>query len=1077
MKKNQLFKLLLVVCMIVFAHVTYAQKAYFVTATKAYTVVPAAFGTVLPYNISQAISGQPILAKDASPNPTFCCDSTTLQNLSGRIAFIDRGTCNVVAQCYNAYKKGAKAVVIMGNTANPTAVVMPAGVGVFAAQAALIKIPCVSMSKIDADIIKAALPTLALMAQPNVDCATAFPITAGKTYSVDSINLQSQLIDPASSTAAVWFKYTPTADGTANVSSCGGGADTRLWILKGKDCNSLSLLSFNDDACKYGITDTSFFAQLYGGTAAARSVYVKGGESYYVVFDDANSSNPFSFEIQYNNTLPAIGQACSKAIDIPGVGTYTVDTLTGYGAKSPAIIVQGLYKYINAAKWYHYKPAKSGTVTVASCLGGTDTNLSIYKGDCDNLVLVAENDDECPLDAADTSKLAAKVSFTAIAGQDYFIEWDERWESKGFKFDVSFAAIAKIDATFRVDMKNQTVSPEGVYLAGEMNAWSNVATPMIKVGTTSVYEITIEIPANDTIEYKFLNGKNGWESITDKSCTIGNDKNRYVITGIGPVTAATVCFNACKFCAAPALVCQPNTLICDDFDKYKLGKLTGQATWWSTWDGTGNDGVVVDNLASASGYQCLKIDKSIQPDQDVVLDFGLKNKGKYQIRWKMFVPTGKNAYQNIQHTLTPHVWAIDLSFDDNGVGEITTGTTVHGSFAYVQNTWFEIVVDIDIEKNTASALINGKTISWAWNIGNSGTAAATSSSLAGMNFYPINAKHLNYVDDIQFIKFPDPKRKVTFTVDMANRVVSANGVHLAGNLQIAAGFPKDWDPSSILLTKVGATTKYSVTLDLPEGNYNYKFVNGNDWSLAGVQLSEQKITTACGTAGGDRIIDVKGVDFGVDYCFDKCYGCDEAKVTFNVDMSLQKTISANGVHIAGDFQGFSPDKTPMTLKSGKVYTVDVVMKKGKYGYKFINGNTWNAGGVEFSEQNITAACGIAKGNRIIDVTKDSTVSYCFDYCIACDKVVAVEDLVLQNAWDLFPNPAAESVAVAYNLEAQTSLQIRILNNIGQVMTIRSLTDAQKGNTTFELNTLPNGLYFVQVIDGQKQATKRLVVQH
>jgi hypothetical protein len=443
----------------------------------------------------------------------------------------------------------------------------------------------------------------------------------------------------------------------------------------------------------------------------------------------------------------------------------------------------------------------------------------------------------------------------------------------------------------------------------------------------------------------------------------------------------------------------------------------------------------------------------------------------------MFVPTGKNAYQNIQHTLTPHVWAADLFFNDSGVGQIATGTVVHGTFTYVQNTWFEIVVDIDIDKNTASALINDKTVSWAWNLGNNGTAAVTSSSLAGMNFYPVDAKHLNYVDDVQFIKFPDPKRKVTFTVDMANQVVSANGVHLAGNLQAAAGFPKDWDPTSTLLTKVGTTTKYAVTLNLPDGNYNYKFINGNDWNLAGVQLSEQKITTACGTAGGDRIIDVKGVDFGVEYCFDKCYLCDEAKVTFNVDMSLQKAISANGVHLTGDFQGFLPDQTPMTLKSGKVYTVDVVMKKGKHEYKFINGNAWNAAGVQFSEQNITAACGIAKGNRTMDVTKDSTVSYCFDYCVACDKVVAVEDLVLQNAWDLFPNPATESVAVAFNLDAQTSLQIRILNNIGQVMTIRSLTDVQKGNTTFELNTLPNGLYFVQVIDGQKQATKRLVIQH
>ncbi len=968
MKKHQLFHFILAFCIVGFMQLSSkAQTAYFATATSSYAVIPAAFGTTLPYNISEGILAQPVLAKDASTNPTFCCDSTTLQNLTGKIAFIDRGSCNVVSQCYNAYKKGAIAVVIMGNAANTAAVVMPAGVGVFAAQAALIKIPCVSMSKKDADAIKAALPTLGLMVQPNVSCSNAFPVVSGKVYHSDSLYLQSQLVDSIGSSAAVWFKYTPTSSGTANISTCGGGADTRLWILKGKSCNNLSLLSFNDDACKYGVTDTSFFAQLYGGTAAARNIYVKSGESYYVIFDNANANNEFSFEITYKNTGPSIGQACSTAIDIPGAGTYTVDTLTGYGATAPAVNVGGLLKYINAAKWYHYKPTKSGAVTVASCLGGTDTNLAIYKGDCNALIPVAENDDECPLNAADTSKLAAKVSFNVTAGQDYYIEWDERWESKGFKFNVSVATTAKVDGTFRVDMKNETISPEGIYIAGEMNGWSNTATPMVKVGNTSVYEITIEIPANDTIEYKFLNGKNGYESITDNACTIGNFKNRYVLTGSGPITAATVCFNACKFCAAPALVCQPNALICDDFDKYTLGKLTGQATWWKTWDGTGNDGVVINNVPTASGYQCLKVDKTIQPDQDIILDLGLRTKGKYQIRWKMFIPTGKNAYFNIQHTLTPHNWAADFNFNDNGVGEIKTFNTVNGAFTYVYNAWFEIVVDIDIEKNTVSTIINGKTISWAWNLGSNGTIAETSSSLAGINFYPNNAKHLNYIDDVQFIKFPDVKRKVTFTVDMAKQVVSPNGVHLAGNLQAAAGFPKDWDPASTLLTKVGATSKYAVTLDVPDGDYAYKFVNGNDWSLGGVQLSEQKITTACGTASGDRTISVKGADLGVEYCF--------------------------------------------------------------------------------------------------------------DYCVTCDKVVAVEDLVLQNAWDLFPNPAAESVAIAYNLEAQTSLQIRILNNIGQVMSQRSMTGVQKGNTTFELNTLPNGLYLIQVIDGQKQATKRLVIQH
>ncbi len=103
------------------------------------------------------------------------------------------------------------------------------------------------------------------------------------------------------------------------------------------------------------------------------------------------------------------------------------------------------------------------------------------------------------------------------------------------------------------------------------------------------------------------------------------------------------------------------------------------------------------------------------------------------------------------------------------------------------------------------------------------------------------------------------------------------------------------------------------------------------------------------------------------------------KVKFQVDMT-GKTISANGVHVAGSFQGWSPSATPMTNGgSGDIYSVIVDIPAGTYyEFKFINDNNWGAG-----EESIPSICkkespanGGSNGNRwffIDSAANDTTV--------------------------------------------------------------------------------------------------------
>ncbi len=68
------------------------------------------------------------------------------------------------------------------------------------------------------------------------------------------------------------------------------------------------------------------------------------------------------------------------------------------------------------------------------------------------------------------------------------------------------------------------------------------------------------------------------------------------------------------------------------------------------------------------------------------------------------------------------------------------------------------------------------------------------------------------------------------------------------------------------------------------------------------------------------------------------------KVKFSVDMT-GKTVSNNGVHVAGNFQNWKPGNTAMTqVGSSNIYTVvDTVAVNSVVEFKFINGNDWPDG--------------------------------------------------------------------------------------------------------------------------------------
>ena len=106
-------------------------------------------------------------------------------------------------------------------------------------------------------------------------------------------------------------------------------------------------------------------------------------------------------------------------------------------------------------------------------------------------------------------------------------------------------------------------------------------------------------------------------------------------------------------------------------------------------------------------------------------------------------------------------------------------------------------------------------------------------------------------------------------------------------------------------------------------------------------------------------------------------------VTFQVDMQNQ-TVSGDGVHVAGSFQGWDPAGTE--LLDGDmdgVYTVTLALEAGTYNFKYINGNAWG------QDEGVPGECNVG-GNREA-VTPDEDVILdvvCFGECGACSNLTA-----------------------------------------------------------------------------------------
>ncbi len=151
-----------------------------------------------------------------------------------------------------------------------------------------------------------------------------------------------------------------------------------------------------------------------------------------------------------------------------------------------------------------------------------------------------------------------------------------------------------------------------------------------------------------------------------------------------------------------------NAQFMDDVESYPVGPL--HAGNWSSWSGAaGGEDVIVTEAQANDGTKSIVVNTA---GQDALLTTGgaATESGLWTMNFKMYVPTGKSAYFNIQGSDTPgdSFLSGDVYFNTaNGApGEAVDGDD---TFNFPHDAWFDVQLIVDMDDTSYSIKIDGVT--------------------------------------------------------------------------------------------------------------------------------------------------------------------------------------------------------------------------------------------------------------------------------------------------------------------------------------------------------------------------------
>jgi Secretion system C-terminal sorting domain len=306
---------------------------------------------------------------------------------------------------------------------------------------------------------------------------------------------------------------------------------------------------------------------------------------------------------------------------------------------------------------------------------------------------------------------------------------------------------------------------------------------------------------------------------------------------------------------------------------------------------------------------------------------------------------------------------------------------------------------------------------------------------------------------------------LTFNVDMTNKTPNAAGVSVAGNFQMAAGGAGDWSPGQIMLTEIPAgSRKFTATVQVPVGTYEYKYVNGIGWGD-----NEDGMVGSCIVGGGNsnrQVVVAAATNIPIS-CYNSCSPCvlgvaDTVDVTIKIDFTRAFAIFGqphNGIiSIAGGLQepsgnggNWTPGVTFMQPESvgSKVYQIVMRLPEGNYPYKTLFGDAWGYDEAPGGSNRTLMVRGTHSGLGTATMTEGP---FCFNSLTTCDPLGTPRPVVFAT------NGAQQSPGTTFSINGD--FQFPSFATASNIACTEMVMGSQKFETT--INMYPGTYQYVFV---------------
>ena len=91
--------------------------------------------------------------------------------------------------------------------------------------------------------------------------------------------------------------------------------------------------------------------------------------------------------------------------------------------------------------------------------------------------------------------------------------------------------------------------------------------------------------------------------------------------------------------------------------------------------------------------------------------------------------------------------------------------------------------------------------------------------------------------------------------------------------------------------------------------------------------------------------------------------------------------------------------------------------------------------------------------------------------------VGVKELEFEMAVVVSPVPASEVLNVAFTLANKEDVNLTIVSVDGKVITTKTISNLENVNTTFDVSSMVNGVYFLQIETENRLTSKKFMVNH